>query len=37
VKLIKEWHRRGVPQGELGLFCVVPYHPDEDIVYFGMD
>jgi hypothetical protein len=37
VKLMKEWHRRGVPQGELGLFCVVPYYPDEHIIYFGVD
>jgi hypothetical protein len=37
VKLIQEWQRRGVPQGELGIFLVVPHIPDEDIEWFGVD
>ena len=37
VKLIKEWHARGVPQGELGIFLVVPDIPDDDIEWFGVD
>jgi hypothetical protein len=34
-KLIRQWHARGVPQGELGLFMVVPDYPDEDIVWIS--
>jgi hypothetical protein len=30
-KLIKQWHACGVPQGELGLFFVIPDFPDEDV------
>jgi hypothetical protein len=37
MKLYKQWYARGVPHGELGVFRVVPYYPDEDIVYFGVD
>lgn len=29
--LSKQWHARGVPQGELGLFFIVADYPDEDI------
>jgi hypothetical protein len=37
VKLYQEWYRRGVPQGELGVFHVRPYYQEDDIVYFGVD
>jgi hypothetical protein len=36
-KLIKQWHARGVPQGELGIFLVRPEIPDDDIEWFGVD
>jgi hypothetical protein len=36
-KLIKACLRRGVPSEEFDVFCVQPYYPDEDIVYFGVD